>query len=274
MIFRSLRYVMGVLIVVLGAACDKAGLKPEEDSYLYPLSVGNTWAYNVKIRTGFLEENGAMVHYDSSYAAVSVEIDSLGSFCGRTDVYRFCEERLGEAGRPDTTFNYYKNVEDHGLFLYSYENPNWDRGSPKPNSRSQSNSEWAVASVPGAMPSFVDQAFWVRPIWVLNYPLRPNRYWSDDVDGDEFRYIIRKMDTLISVPAGRYDCFMVIRTHEEEIVAPPHYIPFSTVSLDYISMEGLIKRIVIQYAIVEIKEQKKVLCVSSVFELKRCVLKQ
>lgn len=246
---RDIIIVIELFLIFFFVGCEN-DIEKNEDQYIYPLAIGNRWEYRRDYTTYFCSDS---IQSDTYVDTIS-GIDSCSIIVLQNTILLDSIEtvQLLEQFWDDSSIYvglYFYQERDTGLFQTAYQNPNL----PALPKYSNSFYFYGELLIPDYMKRFffkdISQIektsengtihFEDPPVLVLKYPLEIGNYWTYRLENQPFRIdkeVIQ--DTLITVPAGTFNCYQIHWIYDYSETFRDLIIHFN----DFIADEGLILR--------------------------------
>ncbi len=230
---------LGLLALVLAGlgACSKSS-KPESDTFVYPLTVGNEWVYR---RVLHCTGAGCELGPDTIRCSILVRVVSIDTTTAPTPAYRLDAKTFFEDGSTYGAQTLYQNRAD-GLYELAAE----DTGHATFYGRPKAG-EWispihaylpppfrTTDALPGGI-RFDSTAWHHSSLLPLQYPLKGT--WRYITGNEEYKWDIDKTvrgREKVTTKAGEYDCFKIDWQYP---------LGIDVACTEYVSGYGLFKRI-------------------------------
>ena len=249
-----------ILLIIIGCEDEQTDQK---EKYIFPLSIGNRWEY----RRDYIHYICSDSIQSDTYVDTISGIDSCSVIVLQNTILldSIKTVQLIEQSWDDSSIYvglFFYQERDTGLFQIAYQNPNL-LTLPK-----YSNSLYFYGEP--LIPDYLKRFFFKEisqikktsengklhfedpPVFVLKYPLEIGNYWTYRQEDQPFRIdkeVIQ--DTLITVPAGTFNCYQIRWIYD-------YAEPFKNLTIhfyDFIADEGLILRKIYIEAVTHIYDE-------------------
>ena len=257
---RNQIYVFTLMIfVIFIMSCSTESNSHTDWEFEYPLTIGNNWQYNSIYEIDYDENCEALGYQDKSITGeATVQISSFETILDSLNVFNF-ETTYIEEDILNHSKEYY-NKSNNSFICYAYDNS--ENFTPKNNNKKikfkfndklYDNIQQIFTILQKGYDVYDKNSIVYDPSISLQYPFEINNKWISRQSNNPWKVekeIIGKKR--ISLPAGEFDCWEIQWTFPESDWN--NDIDFR----DYVSKEGLIKRI-INYNNIEVTNNNNIL---------------
>ena len=258
-------FLITILVLVL-FSCKKSTEPEEQSSFRYPVAIGNEWQYTRIVSFSNIQPD--TISHESFMPDTSYEETTItGRELLRDSIQTYSFETLYEDDYHSIISTHYYAYKNTGLYLIGYKNLSGVSCVPK-NSifkgkriifkgrfyRSVHELSQSIQSLSPLYKLTSDSVFFEDPpLLSLKYPFKIGEAWTYRENYNPWR-IDKKIlgKELIAISAGNFSCYKIVWLYDiDHDGSWDEDIMFT----DYISSEGLIRRIIMYMNIIISDEQ-------------------
>lgn len=228
-------------------SCDETNKNDFEKIASYPTSVGNEWKYNKKIilKAYESETSDEIIEIDTFNFYITVKVEKDTVLNETMDVKQFTSQTNGNNWKSKS----YCFQDSEGLKTYAYSNAG---GNDFPKKAGKISGPIDLLSFNFFGPLISEDYelifYYSTPVFNIKYPLQPDSKWTYLSPSEQLNLQIEKEvsgNEIININNHSYSCYIISWIYSNN----ENYAGLKI--MDWISKEGLIKRITFMDRIVQ-----------------------